>query len=138
MKCPRLSAQTLTFTVVDYLKLPTFQARRITANAVIIYPRKSYRHPALREFDLWPSLLLPGRVDASITLFSFSHSLALACRLRRLGDIMSQRYKEGNEIQNKNMFFYDYFIEHKLTDDSWKGKMAAEGLGLLIAMLLAA
>ena len=51
---------------------------------------------------------------------------------------MSQRYKEGNEIQNKNMFFFDYFIEHKLTDDSWKGKMAAEGLGLLIAMLLAA
>jgi hypothetical protein len=36
------------------------------------------------------------------------------------------------------MFFFDYFIEHKLTDDSWKGKMAAEGLGLLIAMLLAA
>ena len=45
---------------------------------------------------------------------------------------------EGNEIQNKDMFFYDYFIEHKLTDDSWKGKMAAEGLGLLIVMLLAA
>jgi hypothetical protein len=106
VKCPRLSAQTLTFTVVDYLKLPTFQARRITANAVIIiYPRKSYRHPALREFELWSSLLLPGRVDVSITLFSLSRSLALACRLWRLGDIMSQRYKEGSEIQNKNMFF---------------------------------
>ena len=97
-----------------------------------------YRHPALREFDPWSSLLLPGRVDVSITLFSLSRSLALACRLWQLGDIMSQRYKEGSEIQNKNMFFFDYLIEHKLTDDSWKGKMAAEGLGLLIAMLLAA
>ena len=26
----------------------TFQARRITANAVIIFQQKSYRHPALR------------------------------------------------------------------------------------------
>jgi len=32
----------------------------------------------------------------------------------------------------------DYIIEHKLTDDFWTGKMAAEGLGLLTAILLAA
>jgi hypothetical protein len=69
VKCPRLSAQTLTFTVVDYLKLPTFQARRITANAVIVYPRKSNRHPALRES-------------------------ALACRFRRIGDTCVQIYEK--------------------------------------------
>lgn len=32
----------------------------------------------------------------------------------------------------------DYIIEHKLTDDSWSGKMAAEGLGILAAIVLAA
>ncbi len=32
----------------------------------------------------------------------------------------------------------DYIIEHKLTDDTWKGKMAAEGLGLLAALVLVA
>ena len=32
----------------------------------------------------------------------------------------------------------DYIIEHKLTDDFWSGKIAAEGLGLLAAILLAA
>ena len=32
----------------------------------------------------------------------------------------------------------DYIIEHKLTDDFWNGKMAAEGLGLLTAILLVA
>ena len=32
----------------------------------------------------------------------------------------------------------DYIIEHKLTDDSWKGKIAAEGLGIIAALLLTA
>ncbi len=32
----------------------------------------------------------------------------------------------------------DYIIEHKLTDDGWTGKMAAEGLGLLAALLMVA
>ena len=32
----------------------------------------------------------------------------------------------------------DYIIEHKLTDDSWFGKMAAEGFGAIVALLLAA
>lgn len=32
----------------------------------------------------------------------------------------------------------DYIIEHKLTDGFWNGKIAAEGLGLLAALLLAA
>ena len=32
----------------------------------------------------------------------------------------------------------DYIIEHKLTDDSWKGKIAAEGLGIVAALLLTA
>ena len=32
----------------------------------------------------------------------------------------------------------DYIIEHKLTDDFWSGKMVAEGLGILAAILLAA
>ena len=32
----------------------------------------------------------------------------------------------------------EYIIEHKLTDDFWSGKMAAEGLGVLAAILLAA
>lgn len=31
----------------------------------------------------------------------------------------------------------DYIIEHKLTDDFWKGKMVAEGLGIIAAFLLA-
>ena len=32
----------------------------------------------------------------------------------------------------------DYIIEHKLTDDFWNGKMAAEGLGIIAALLVAA
>ena len=32
----------------------------------------------------------------------------------------------------------DYIIEHKLTDDSWFGKMAAEGLGTIAALVLTA
>ncbi|MBQ8991509.1 MAG: hypothetical protein IJ084_05855 [Prevotella sp.] len=34
----------------------------------------------------------------------------------------------------------DYIVEHKLTDDddSWLGKIAAEGLGAIVALLLAA
>lgn len=32
----------------------------------------------------------------------------------------------------------DYIVEHKLTDDSWFGKMAAEGLGALAFLILAA
>ena len=43
-------------------------------------PTKVIPPPSLREFALWLSLLLLDRVDASITLFSLSRSLALACR----------------------------------------------------------
>ncbi len=32
----------------------------------------------------------------------------------------------------------DYIIEHKLTDDHWLGKLAAEGLGMLAAVIIAA
>ena len=32
----------------------------------------------------------------------------------------------------------DYIIEHKLTDDFWSGKIAAEGFGILAALLIAA
>lgn len=32
----------------------------------------------------------------------------------------------------------DYIVEHKLTDDSWFGKIAAEGLGAIATLLLAA
>ena len=32
----------------------------------------------------------------------------------------------------------DYIIEHKLTDDSWKGRLAAEGFGLIAAIILRA
>lgn len=32
----------------------------------------------------------------------------------------------------------EYIIEHKLTDDSWKGKLAAEGFGIIAAIILAA
>ena len=49
-----------------------------------------------------------GRACFSLTelmLASLCSRLVAACRLWRLGDIMLQRYKEGSEIQNKNMFF---------------------------------
>ena len=32
----------------------------------------------------------------------------------------------------------EYIIEHKLTDDHWRGKIAAEGLGAIVALLLVA
>ncbi|MBR1502954.1 MAG: hypothetical protein IJ618_03605 [Prevotella sp.] len=32
----------------------------------------------------------------------------------------------------------DYIVEHKLTDDNWLGKIAAEGVGAIAALLLAA
>lgn len=43
-------------------------------------------------------------------------------------------------LQNKvwRQKLRDYIIEHKLTDDFWSGKIAAEGLGFLAAILLAA
>lgn len=43
-------------------------------------------------------------------------------------------------LQNKEwrMRLRDYIIEHKLTDDNWFGKMAAEGLGAIAAFILAA
>lgn len=43
-------------------------------------------------------------------------------------------------LQNREwrMRLRDYIIEHKLTDDSWFGKMAAEGLGAIAALFLAA
>ncbi len=43
-------------------------------------------------------------------------------------------------IQNKvwRQKLRDYIVEHKLTDDSWFVKIAAEGLGAIAALLLAA
>ena len=43
-------------------------------------------------------------------------------------------------LQNKvwRLKLRDYIVEHKLTDDSWFGKIAAEGLGAIAAFLLAA
>jgi putative restriction endonuclease len=43
-------------------------------------------------------------------------------------------------LQNKvwRMKLRDYIVEHKLTDDHWFGKIAAEGLGAIAALLLAA
>ncbi len=43
-------------------------------------------------------------------------------------------------LQNKvwRQKLRDYIVEHKLTDDSWFGKIAAEGLGAIAALLLAA
>lgn len=43
-------------------------------------------------------------------------------------------------LQNKEwrMMLRDYIIEHKLTDDHWFGKIAAEGLGAIAALILAA
>jgi hypothetical protein len=43
-------------------------------------------------------------------------------------------------LQNKvwRQKLRDYIVEHKLTDDSWLGKIAAEGLGAIAALLLAA
>ena len=43
-------------------------------------------------------------------------------------------------LQNKvwRLKLRDYIVEHKLTDDSWLGKIAAEGLGAIAALLLAA
>ena len=43
-------------------------------------------------------------------------------------------------LQNKvwRQKLRDYIVEYKLTDDSWFGKIAAEGLGAIVALLLAA
>lgn len=43
-------------------------------------------------------------------------------------------------LQNKvwRLKLRDYIVEHKLTDDHWFGKIAAEGLGAVMALLLAA
>ena len=43
-------------------------------------------------------------------------------------------------LQNKvwRLKLRDYIIEHKLTDDFWSGKMTAEGLGAIAALLLVA
>ena len=43
-------------------------------------------------------------------------------------------------LQNKvwRLKLRDYIIEHKLTDDFWNGKMMAEGLGAIAALLLVA
>ena len=43
-------------------------------------------------------------------------------------------------LQNKvwRQKLRDYIVEHKLTDDSWLGKIAAEGLGAIAALLLVA
>ena len=43
-------------------------------------------------------------------------------------------------LQNKvwRMQLRDYIIEHKLTNGSWSGKIAAESFGVLAAILLAA
>ena len=73
-------ARTTTITVIllGLRNFSGFYIILITAIVVIVYPQKPYRHPALRELDQWPSLLSLRRVDASITLFSLSRSLALA------------------------------------------------------------
>ena len=43
-------------------------------------------------------------------------------------------------LQNKvwRLKLRDYIVEHKLKDDSWLGKIAAEGLGAIATLLLAA
>ena len=43
-------------------------------------------------------------------------------------------------LQNKvwRLKLRNYIVEHKLTDDRWFGKIAAEGLGTLVALLFAA
>ena len=43
-------------------------------------------------------------------------------------------------LQNKvwRLKLRDYIIEHKLTDGFWNSKFAAEGLGAIAALLLAA
>ena len=43
-------------------------------------------------------------------------------------------------LQNKEwrLKLRDYIVEHKLTDDRWFGRMAAEGLGAIVALVLAA
>ena len=43
-------------------------------------------------------------------------------------------------LQNKvwRMKLRDYIVEHKLTDNHWFGKIAAEGLGAIAVLLLAA
>ncbi len=43
-------------------------------------------------------------------------------------------------LQNKvwRLKLRDYIVEHKLTDDHWLGKIAAEGLGTIATLLLAA
>ncbi len=43
-------------------------------------------------------------------------------------------------LQNRvwRMKLRDFIIEHKLTDDFWRRNLAAEGLGVLVAVLLAA
>ena len=43
-------------------------------------------------------------------------------------------------LQNKEwrLKLRDYIIEHKLTDEFWSGRMAAEGLGAIAALILAA
>lgn len=43
-------------------------------------------------------------------------------------------------LQNKvwRLKLRDYIVEHKLTDNSWLGKIAAEGLGAIAALLIAA
>ena len=43
-------------------------------------------------------------------------------------------------LQHKiwRMKLRDYIVEHKMTDDSWLGKIAAEGLGAIAAFLIAA
>ena len=43
-------------------------------------------------------------------------------------------------LQNKEwrIKLRDYIVEHKLTDDFWNGKIAAEGLGTIVALLMVA
>ena len=43
-------------------------------------------------------------------------------------------------LQNKvwRLKLRDYIVEHKLSDDFWSGKISAEGLGILAALLFAA
>ena len=43
-------------------------------------------------------------------------------------------------LQNKvwRLQLRDYIVEHKLTDDFWSGRIAAEGLGIVMGLIIAA
>ena len=92
----------------------------------------------MQYVDFIKSLTRPGEITSNIDSYDDYY--------RQMNVNDETLFEIGRNVQFYDGFCrdefnpeeYDYFIEHKLTDNSWKGKMAAEGLGLLIAMLLAA